>query len=82
MPNINGYRRIVNLRLKIHEKSTCKSKKIFYIKMKIKHLLLWCHYKFISGPDDHHQMLHEKKIFGCSHGWLVGWLGFKPYQPL
>ena len=32
--------------------------------MKRKQSLLWGHYKFISGCDDHHQMLLEKKIRG------------------
>ena len=37
----------------------------FYKKNKNEDSLLWCHYKFISGRDDHHQMLYERKLFGC-----------------
>ena len=29
--------------------------------MKIKKSLLWCHYKFITGHDNYHQMLYKKK---------------------
>ncbi len=39
---------IINLGLKIHQNSHVKQKS-FYIKMKIKNSILWCHYEFISG---------------------------------
>ena len=39
---------MINLGLKIHQNSH-QNKNIFYIKIKRKKSLLWCHYQFISG---------------------------------
>ena len=32
------------------------------MKIKIKKSLFWCHYEFISGRYDHHQILYERKF--------------------
>ena len=43
-----------------------QSQKFFIHRIKRKYLLLWCHYTFISGRGDYHQILLEK-LFGCKN---------------
>ena len=60
--NVNGYRRIINLGLKIHQHSTCGDRKSFYIKIKT----------FTSLGSLYLVVMtiircSGKKLFGCSY---------------
>ena len=57
------YRCIINLRLKICHHLKCRAKRSFYIKVERKNSLPLSHYEFISGHDDHHQILLEKNYW-------------------